>query len=63
MLGVACHEPSGGEVSRMECGYERMEQLLGYVQCKATEPCATANNEVAVPPWQLFCLKHRGLCL
>ena len=47
----------------MECGYERMEQLLGYVQCKATEPCATANNEVAVPPWQLFCLKHRGLCL
>jgi hypothetical protein len=45
---VACHEPSGVEVSLMYCGYELMEQLLGNVRCKDTEPCATANDEVAV---------------
>ena len=50
---VACQEPSGGEGSRISFGSERMEQLLGNVRCKATEPCATAHEEVAVTPGQL----------
>jgi hypothetical protein len=38
----------------MSFGPERMEQLLGHVRGKATEPCATAHDAVAVPPGRSF---------
>jgi len=33
----------------MDSGYTRIAQLLGHVRGKATEPCATAHDAVAVP--------------
>ena len=37
-------------MSRMSFGSARMEQRLGHWRGKATGPCATAHDAVAVPP-------------